>query len=107
MSLSTRRILLACSLALVPLSFSCDAAEQCAAEGEDGRENGCCDGLAQDFTGTCRPCVPAGEEIMIDGPGCCEGLSPGQSDGICDVPSTDNDTPMTASEATVRRGNLG
>lgn len=48
----------------------------CVAEGE-ACENGCCAGFGCDFSGMCVACTPAGEELDIDGAGCCDGLVAG------------------------------
>lgn len=103
MTLALRRLCVAFVLAALPLAPGCSEADQCASEGERrvDKEDGCCDGLSTDFTGTCQPCIPLGESIWVDGPGCCEGLEPAPDDGICQMPQADTDsTPDTDGSST-------
>lgn len=59
----------------------------CVGEGEQC-DAGCCSGFGCDFSGVCVPCTPVGEELDIDGAGCCDGLVAGPT-LVCYEPTCD------------------
>lgn len=59
---------------------------------DDDCSDGCCPGFGCNFATQCVPCSPEGEELDIDGAGCCEGLT-GNGAFICYAPTCGEGCP--------------